>query len=44
MTHLIPGEYDAVLNGIRLHYTIRGIRPGAHRHFRRPRHGCTRLG
>ncbi len=24
MTSLAPGEYDAVLNGIRLHYTIRG--------------------
>ena len=24
MTNLIPGEYDAVLNGVRLHYTIRG--------------------
>lgn len=27
MTWLIPGEYDAVLNGIRLHYTIRGSGP-----------------
>ena len=27
MTNLIPGEYDAVLNGIRLHYTIRGSGP-----------------
>jgi proline iminopeptidase len=27
MTHLIPGEYDAVLNGIRIHYTIRGSGP-----------------
>jgi proline iminopeptidase len=24
MAHLIPGEYDAMLNGIRIHYTIRG--------------------
>ena len=27
MSHLIPGEYDAVLNGIRIHYTIRGTGP-----------------
>ena len=27
MTTLIPGEYDAILNGIRLHYTIRGSGP-----------------
>jgi proline iminopeptidase len=27
MINLIPGEYDAVLNGIRLHYTIRGAGP-----------------
>ena len=27
MTNLIPGEYDAALNGIRLHYTIRGSGP-----------------
>jgi proline iminopeptidase len=27
MTSLLPGEYDAVLNGIRLHYTIRGSGP-----------------
>jgi proline iminopeptidase len=28
MAHLIPGEYDAVLNGIRLHYTVRGPQGG----------------
>ena len=27
MTQLLPGEYDAVLNDIRLHYTIRGSGP-----------------
>jgi proline iminopeptidase len=27
MTQLIPGEYDAMLNGIRIHYTIRGSGP-----------------
>jgi proline iminopeptidase len=27
MPHLIPGEHDAVLNGIRLHYTVRGVGP-----------------
>ena len=27
MAHLLPGEYDAVLNDIRLHYTIRGSGP-----------------
>jgi proline iminopeptidase len=27
MTHLIPGEYDVELNGVRLHYTIRGSGP-----------------
>ncbi len=27
MTPLVPGEYEAVLNGIRLHYTIRGAGP-----------------
>lgn len=27
MTQLIPGEYDAVLNGIRVHYTVRGRGP-----------------
>ncbi len=27
MNQLIPGDYDAVLNGIRLHYTIRGSGP-----------------
>lgn len=27
MNHLLPGEHDAVLNGVRLHYTIRGQGP-----------------
>src|SRR3972149_4095107 len=27
MSQLIPGEYDAVLNGVRSHYTIRGSGP-----------------
>ncbi len=27
MTGLVPGEYETVLNGIRLHYTIRGAGP-----------------
>lgn len=27
MTHLTPGEYDATLNGVRIHYTIRGSGP-----------------
>ena len=27
MSELIPGEYDVVLNDIRLHYTIRGTGP-----------------
>jgi proline iminopeptidase len=27
VTQLNPGEFDAVLNGIRLHYTIRGSGP-----------------
>ncbi len=27
MTDLVPGEYDAVLNNIRIHYTIRGAGP-----------------
>ena len=27
MPHLLPGEYDAVLNGVRCHYTIRGSGP-----------------
>ncbi len=27
MSHLIPGDYDAILNGLRLHYTIRGRGP-----------------
>ena len=24
MSHLIPGEYDVTLNGVQLHYTVRG--------------------
>jgi proline iminopeptidase len=27
MSHLIPGEYDVTLNGIQLHYTVRGSGP-----------------
>jgi len=27
MSHLIPGDYDVVLNGLRLHYTVRGQGP-----------------
>ena len=27
MSQLSPGEYDAALNGIRIHYTIRGSGP-----------------
>ena len=27
MAHLTPGEYDAVINGIRLHYAVRGSGP-----------------
>ena len=27
MAQLAPGEYDAVLNGVRLHYTVRGSGP-----------------
>lgn len=27
MTQLTPGEYDAILNGLRIHYTIRGAGP-----------------
>ena len=27
MTQLIPGEYDAMVNGVRIHYTIRGSGP-----------------
>lgn len=27
MTHLTPGEYDATLNGVRIHYTVRGSGP-----------------
>lgn len=27
MTQLIPGEYDAVLNNVRIHYTVRGSGP-----------------
>jgi proline iminopeptidase len=27
MSHLIPGEYDVTLNGVRIHYTVRGEGP-----------------
>jgi proline iminopeptidase len=27
MTHLSPGEYEAVLNNVRIHYTVRGSGP-----------------
>src|SRR5258708_2621800 len=27
MTELIPGEYDTTINGVRLHYTVRGSGP-----------------
>lgn len=27
MSHLIPGEYDVTLNGVQLHYTVRGSGP-----------------
>jgi proline iminopeptidase len=27
MSHLIPGEYDVILNGVRIHYTVRGSGP-----------------
>ena len=27
MTHLIPGEYDVMLNGVPIHYTVRGSGP-----------------
>lgn len=27
MTHLIPGEYDVTLNGVPIHYTVRGSGP-----------------
>jgi len=27
MSQLTPGEYDAVLNGIRIHYTVKGKGP-----------------
>ena len=27
MSHLIPGEYDVMLNGVRIHYTVRGTGP-----------------
>jgi proline iminopeptidase len=27
MSHLIPGEYDVTLNGIQIHYTVRGSGP-----------------
>lgn len=26
MSHLIPGEYDVTLNGVQIHYTVRGLR------------------
>ncbi len=32
MTQLVPGEYDAVLNGVRIHYTIRGSGPAVIAH------------
>lgn len=27
MSHLIPGEYDVTLNGVPIHYTVRGVGP-----------------
>lgn len=27
MSHLIPGEYDVTLNGVQIHYTVRGAGP-----------------
>jgi proline iminopeptidase len=27
MSHLIPGEYDVLLNGVQIHYTVRGSGP-----------------
>ena len=27
MSHLIPGEYDVTLNGVRIHYSVRGSGP-----------------
>jgi proline iminopeptidase len=27
MSHLIPGEYDVALNGVQIHYTVRGSGP-----------------
>ena len=27
MSHLIPGEYDVMLNGVQIHYTVRGTGP-----------------
>ena len=27
MSHLIPGEYDVMLNGVQIHYTVRGSGP-----------------
>jgi proline iminopeptidase len=27
MAHLIPGEYDVTLNGVQIHYTVRGTGP-----------------
>jgi proline iminopeptidase len=29
MSHLIPGEYDVVLNDVQIHYTVRGLRSDA---------------
>jgi proline iminopeptidase len=26
VSHLIPGEYDVTLNGVQIHYTVRGLR------------------
>ena len=36
MTDLIPGEYDVKLNGLRIHYTIRGSGPALIAHFGGP--------
>lgn len=27
MSHLIPGEYDVTLNGVQIHYSVRGLGP-----------------
>lgn len=29
MSHLIPGEYDVILNGVQIHYSVRGSGPVA---------------